>query len=57
MVAKLHSKLTLGWDGKPEVSEHECKWVKVTGTKIEIYIHKYHQVIASTNYYDLEIID
>ena len=45
-----------GWDGKPEGKEYECKWVKVEGTKVTIFINKYNQIIWSTKYCDLEVV-
>lgn len=57
MTVRLHSKISLGWDGEPEVIEYKCKWVKVIGKKIEICISDNYKVLWTTDRCDLEIAD
>ena len=57
MTVRLHSKISLGWDGEPEVLEYKCKWVKVIGKKIEICINDNYKVLWNTDRCDLEIVD
>lgn len=57
MTVRLHSKISLGWDGKPEVIEYKCKCVKVIGKKIEICINDNYKVLWNTDRCDLEIVD
>lgn len=57
MTVRLHSKISLGWDGEPEVFEYKCKWVKVIGKKIEICISDNYKVLWTTDRCDLEIAD
>lgn len=57
MTVRLHSKLSLGWDGKPEVFEYKCKWVKVIGKKIEICINDNYKVLWNTDRCILDIVD
>ena len=56
MKVRMYSKITLGWDGKPEVIEIECKSVKVEDTKVTMFISENMKDICSTKYCDFEIV-